>query len=75
MPTNAGSASSTLHDFVESMPDGIVIVDAGGHIVLANRRAHEMFGYDAGELTGKVVDQLMPERFRQPHGHHERRYF
>jgi protein-histidine pros-kinase len=71
----AGLPETRLHDLLESMPDGIVMVDSDGHIVLANRQAQKMFGYDAGDLTGKFVEQLLPERFRQPHADHLRRYF
>lgn len=62
-------------DLLESMPDGIVMVDSGGRIVFANQHAQEMFGYDAGELTGKQIEQLMPERFRDAHAEHRRHYF
>lgn len=46
-----GLPGSKLQDLLESTPDGIVMVDSGGHIVLESRQAHKMFGYDRGELT------------------------
>jgi PAS domain S-box-containing protein len=51
----------------DSSPDGIVIVDEAGRIVLANQGAHTMFGYDPGALVGASVDQLVPDRFRDTH--------
>jgi PAS domain S-box-containing protein len=51
----------------DSSPDGIVIVDATGAIVLANEGAHRMFGYDAGRLVGLPINELVPERFRENH--------
>ncbi|HEX7718932.1 MAG TPA: PAS domain S-box protein [Woeseiaceae bacterium] len=75
MSTTAGLPETKLSDLLESMPDGIVMVDSGGRIVLANRQAQKMFGYAAGELAGEPVEQLIPARFRPPHGEHRRRYF
>lgn len=51
----------------DSSPDGIVIVDATGTIVLANRGAHAMFGYEPGSLLGLQVEALVPDRFRGTH--------
>lgn len=51
----------------DSSPDGIVIVDQAGHIVLANAGAHQMFGYEAGELVGLAVEALVPTRYREHH--------
>lgn len=51
----------------DSSPDGIVIVDAAGAIVLANRQAHEMLRYADGELVGLSVDELVPARARPTH--------
>jgi protein-histidine pros-kinase len=52
---------------LESTPDGIVMANPSGRIVLANSQAERLFGYARGELLGKLVEQLIPERFR--HGH------
>ncbi|MCG8479226.1 MAG: PAS domain-containing protein, partial [Spirochaetales bacterium] len=48
---------------VESAPDGIIVVDEGGAIVVANRRAREIFGYDREALVGLPFDVLFPDRF------------
>ena len=55
---------------VAASPSGIVMVDAGGTIVLVNAETERMFGYASGELTGKSVDALVPARFRGQHAHH-----
>jgi protein-histidine pros-kinase len=34
-----------------------------------------MFGYEAGELTGGQIEQLMPTRFSLAHAEYRRRYF
>ncbi len=51
----------------DSSPDGIVIVDAKGHIVLANAGAHAVFGYEPGSLVGRPVEDLVPMRYRDEH--------
>ncbi len=55
---------------VESVPNGIVIINAAGHIVLVNRQMEKMFGYTRQELLGKKVEKLVPERFRANHSAH-----
>jgi PAS domain S-box-containing protein len=52
---------------LESVPDAIVMVNNTGRIVLVNSQAEKVFGYQRGELLGKPVEMLMPERFRGGH--------
>ena len=52
---------------VESAPSGMVMIDREGRIVLVNAPAEEMFGYDRGELLGRPVELLVPDRFRGGH--------
>lgn len=64
-----------FRDLLESMPDGIVMANSTGHIVLANSQAEKLFGYPSGELRGQTVDTLLPERFRSGHVRHRSNYF
>ncbi|HUK03056.1 MAG TPA: ATP-binding protein [Steroidobacteraceae bacterium] len=59
---------------LESAPDAIVIVDEAGRVVFANRQVSALFGYERGEIVGESVDRLLPERFRDKHAGHRRRY-
>jgi len=52
---------------VESAPDGMVVVDAHGKVILFNPRAEEIFGYTNGELTGMDIDFLVPSGIRAKH--------
>ncbi|MEU4695040.1 PAS domain S-box protein [Actinoplanes sp. NPDC023714] len=52
---------------LDTAPDAIVVSRADGLITLANRRAHDMFGYPAGELVGRSVDDLVPDDVRDRH--------
>jgi PAS domain S-box-containing protein len=78
------AASSTLPDAAlpqdvtwtvfDAAPDGIVVVDEDARIALVNPRAEMLFGYDAGELSGRSMHDLVPERFRTAHRQHEAAY-
>lgn len=63
-----------FRDLLESMPDGIVMSNSTGHIVLANSQAEDLFAYSAGELRGKSVETLLPERYRRGHVGHRSSY-
>ena len=46
-----------------STSDAVIAADASGRIVVCNRAAHEMFGYDDGSLAGQRASVLIPKRF------------
>ncbi|MFL9880596.1 response regulator [Herbaspirillum rhizosphaerae] len=52
---------------VESAPDGMLVVDERGKIILTNTQLDGLFGYDAGELMGLQVEQLVPASVRPHH--------
>jgi diguanylate cyclase (GGDEF)-like protein/PAS domain S-box-containing protein len=52
---------------LDAMPDGIVVVADDGCVVHANPRLAEMCGYESGELTGRPVEVLVPDRVRLHH--------
>ncbi len=59
---------------VEASPSGMILANVEGLIVLVNERATKMFGYDEGELLGKSIEELVPERFRGGHAGERRRF-
>jgi len=59
---------------VASSPDAVVGVGASGRIVLANNRTEQLFGYSEGELLGRAVEELIPDRFRGRHELHRGGY-
>lgn len=59
---------------LESAPDGIIITDRQGRMVLVNAQAEVLFGYAREELLGKPVEVLLPERLREAHVAHRARF-
>ena len=59
-------------EFLETLPDAILAVDREGVILQVNSQVERLFGYSRGQLMGKRVEMLVPERFRGQHtGHRE----
>ncbi len=64
-----------FRDLLESTPDGIIMANSMGRIVLANTMAENLFGYEPGELRGQLIEILLPQRFRGGHVKHRSSYF
>ncbi|MEA2338860.1 MAG: hypothetical protein QOE82_2867 [Thermoanaerobaculia bacterium] len=62
-------------DLLESTPDAIIMANQTGRIVLANSQAEKLFSYRHGELLGKLVELLLPARYRSGHVGHRSAYF
>src|SRR5271165_2002103 len=60
---------------LESASQAIISIDRGGRIVLANRRAEEIFGYTGDELMGARVEMLLPDNKRSTHSRDRDEYF
>lgn len=65
----------TVRTLLESLAEGVVIIDNSGTILLVNACAEKMFGYPKKDLIGKPHSILIPERFRKNHEEHEAHYF
>jgi PAS domain S-box-containing protein len=52
---------------IESAPDGMLVTDQAGVMVLVNPQLESMFGYPRGALVGQNIDLLVPAAVR---GHH-----
>jgi PAS domain S-box-containing protein len=55
---------------LDAAPDGIVVCDGDGIVVLINSEAERMFGYAHDELPGQSIELLIPEHVRPRHHHH-----
>ncbi|MBU2611765.1 MAG: PAS domain S-box protein [Chloroflexi bacterium] len=67
-------AEQQMQTLIESMPDGVLAVDAGGNIVVANAQSQVLFCYRREELLGQPIEMLLPERFRATHPQHRHGY-
>src|SRR3974390_2074923 len=67
--TNLPAAS-----LIDAAPDGMVVVDDRGEILLVNRQVEELFGYGREELVGTPVEVLIPDEARPAHRAHRTRY-
>jgi len=74
MPEALKQGEALFRSLVESAPDGVVIVDYLGRIVLVNSQTETLFGYSREELIGQPVELLIPDRFREGHANHRRDY-
>ncbi|HWB13092.1 MAG TPA: PAS domain S-box protein [Pirellulales bacterium] len=60
-------AEKRFRQTVESAPNGIVMINSAGQIVLVNVQTERLFGFRRDELLGQPVEMLVPERFRDAH--------
>ena len=67
-------SEATSTAILATAAEGIITLDAEGHIGSFNRAAERMFGYEAAELLGQNVHVLMPEPHRSEHDSYIQRY-
>jgi PAS domain S-box-containing protein len=65
--TDRERADARFRLAVEASPAGALMIDANGRIVLVNRAAASLFGYEREELIGKSVEMLVPPAVRAKH--------
>jgi PAS domain S-box-containing protein len=59
-----------FRDLIDAAPDGVIVCDHAGLIVLVNAETERMFGYRRNELIGLRIDALVPDRARPQHSQH-----
>ncbi|HSP28550.1 MAG TPA: PAS domain S-box protein [Ilumatobacteraceae bacterium] len=52
---------------IDASPDGLLLVDEDGTILLANPVVGTLFGWSQDELVGSSIDELVPPEFRSTH--------
>ena len=68
MSAPAADADDVFRGVFEAYPDGVLVVDAQGRIVLANGAAASLLGYRPEALKGLPVDALVPDSVAPRHG-------
>lgn len=55
---------------LDSVSEGVVIVDEHQNIVEVNKAAEQMFGYEKNELPSQPLNILIPQNYHAKHGEH-----
>lgn len=63
-----------IRNLLEAAPDGMVIVDQDGTIVMVNAQMEKLFGYSREDVVGQRVEMLVPVRFKDVHPFHRVQY-
>lgn len=58
----------------EFAPATILVVNQEGRIIRVNKQTERLFGYSLSELLGTPLEILLPERFREIHKEHRRKF-
>ena len=67
-------SEAQLRGIVDSAMDAIITVDESQHIVMFNAAAEQMFGWPQSEAIGVPLATFIPQRFREAHSEHVRRF-
>ncbi|HBF12200.1 MAG TPA: hypothetical protein DDW49_02220 [Deltaproteobacteria bacterium] len=58
----------------QAAPNGLIMVDHTGKIVLMNTQIEKMFLYSQNELAGQSIETLVPQRFHSNHVHYRSQF-
>jgi len=67
MASDSQKVASELQALLDASPDAVLLVDRSGTIAVLNHRAEAMFAAATGQLRGKPIETLLPERLRERH--------
>ena len=65
---------SLNQQFLDAVPEAMVILNSNGIIIQVNTRAEELFDYESGELIGLYIEELVPENIFKIHSQHSHKY-
>jgi len=64
----------SLNALFEFATEGIIIADRSGKIIKANPSAERLFRYEKDELLDKVIEDLVPRKYKEQHIHDRSNY-
>ena len=70
----AGLDVQVFRQIFDAYPDGVLLVDGQGRIVLANAAVANLLGYGVGALERLTVDALVPDSVAPRHAAHRHAY-
>ncbi len=62
-------SESRLANILENAAEAIIAIDGNQNILLFNKGAEHIFGYPSGEIFGKPLDHLLPQKSVEIHRH------
>jgi two-component system sensor kinase FixL len=63
-----------VRSILDTVPDGIVVIDDRGMIQSFSPAAERLFSYQTGEVVGHNLSMLMPQPYREAHDGYLERY-
>src|SRR5579859_2057420 len=63
-----------LRSILDTVPDGMIVIDERGAVRSFSATAARMFGYAEDEVVGRNVSMLMPSPYRENHDSYLARY-
>ncbi|HEV2301081.1 MAG TPA: PAS domain S-box protein [Stellaceae bacterium] len=63
-----------LRSILDTVPDGMIVIDERGIVQSFSAAAAHMFGYGEDEVVGRNVSMLMPSPYRENHDSYIARY-
>lgn len=69
-----GEPEAHLRSILETVPDGMIVIDERGIIQFFSAAAERIFGHAAHEVRGRNVSMLMPSPHREHHDEYIQRY-
>jgi two-component system, NarL family, sensor histidine kinase DevS len=69
-----GTTPVVMAGVIEAAPDGVLLADPGGIVLLVNRQVELLFGYSREEVVGQPIELLVPEHLRAEHRRHRALY-
>ncbi len=68
-------AEALFRAAVEVSPNGLIMIDRAGTILMINRQIEAMFGYAESELIGRPMEILLPSSILAAHEAHRESFF
>jgi PAS domain S-box-containing protein len=69
-----GSLEADERSKIDEKTDGIIIINSAGSMLIVNKTAYRLFGYERGELEGKNISMMMPSPFSERHNGYLKNY-
>jgi len=65
--TERKKSQERIQSLLEAAPDGFLVVDSSGDIILVNEQTVKLFGYTREEMIGHKVELLVPDGIKAVH--------